>query len=498
MFRKRFIIVTMLILFIPPAAAAGSPAGKPAADAFGYPITTVSVTDLRGMLEKGQYKQLNAFLQTCQDQMVKDIRQEYKVYDAYEALALADAAQEAKLSRWVTATPKNYQPYLARANYYHNMAWESRGSAWAADTSAKQFSGMESYFALEQADLGIVLKLYPRAFLAYDLQIGMYMALSQDKQRDAAAQTCLKLYPYSFLIRADYIHSLKPRWGGNYAKMAKVEAQAYVKANPRLALLEGYVAADRANLAKNNNRHDTAVTLYKQALALGDFWLWYYELATAYYKMGRDQEAMASVNRALALRPLASRAFVLRALLQYKLGKYIPALQDIEAARSVASLKSDYQDDANWLANQALLKGYKLYEAKDFDGALVFYDLSASFDPEYGELFYWRGRLYAENNEFGKARADLEAALRLEPADFDACLLYDWLMAKESKWDLIIAAWSRLLELDPKNARAYYERGGAYYHKGDLQAALKDAKRAADLGDKDAQQMHERLSGQNR
>lgn len=68
----------------------------------------------------------------------------------------------------------------------------------------------------------------------------------------------------------------------------------------------------------------------------------------------------------------------------------------------------------------------------------------------------------------------------------------DYILAKENEWDIIIGYWDEFIELNPDNSRAYLERGGTYFHKGDMQSALKNAKIAADMGNTKAKQIYEK------
>jgi regulator of sirC expression with transglutaminase-like and TPR domain len=56
------------------------------------------------------------------------------------------------------------------------------------------------------------------------------------------------------------------------------------------------------------------------------------------------------------------------------------------------------------------------------------------------------------------------------------------MLAKQRKWDTIIRYWDELIQLEPEHAQAYLERGGAYSHQGNWDAALNDAKKSCDLG----------------
>jgi len=60
------------------------------------------------------------------------------------------------------------------------------------------------------------------------------------------------------------------------------------------------------------------------------------------------------------------------------------------------------------------------------------------------------------------------------------------LLAQRGDWDGVIQRWTRYLELEPLNGQAYLERGGAYRHKGGQQSAIADARKACELGNRDA------------
>jgi regulator of sirC expression with transglutaminase-like and TPR domain len=64
--------------------------------------------------------------------------------------------------------------------------------------------------------------------------------------------------------------------------------------------------------------------------------------------------------------------------------------------------------------------------------------------------------------------------------------LIDWLLGRENRWDEIIDYWNQYINLAPDSAKAYFERGGTYYHKGNLNLAIQDLKKACSLGLKEA------------
>lgn len=53
---------------------------------------------------------------------------------------------------------------------------------------------------------------------------------------------------------------------------------------------------------------------------------------------------------------------------------------------------------------------------------------------------------------------------------------------KPDRYDRAISEFDALLENNPHNARAYYERGLVYYNKGEYDKARQDVRKAQGLG----------------
>ena len=63
---------------------------------------------------------------------------------------------------------------------------------------------------------------------------------------------------------------------------------------------------------------------------------------------------------------------------------------------------------------------------------------------------------------------------------------------RKGDFDRAIADYSQMIRLNPKNASAYYRRADAYYRKKDNASAIADFKKAAELGNADAdKKLHE-------
>ena len=139
--------------------------------------------------------------------------------------------------------------------------------------------------------------------------------------------------------------------------------------------------------------------------------------------------------------------------------------------------------------------GYELQKGGHYDEALSRLNEAAKVDPKHQETFYCRARTYVQKGKLDQAQSDLEEAIRLDPHHFEAYETLNWVFGKGSRWEEMIALWSRFLELEPNNANAYFGRAGAFHHKGDQVAAFTDLKKACDLGNGNACQIYDREHG---
>lgn len=143
-----------------------------------------------------------------------------------------------------------------------------------------------------------------------------------------------------------------------------------------------------------------------------------------------------------------------------------------------------------------------LYEKrKDQAAALADYSGLIAIEPNYGNGYYLRGKIYFEQGKTDLAEADFAKAIALDPsmkasvsstktlaaldkmqAEYDARPKTPLEAAndaaykhvKNKEWDLAIAAYTKAIELAPTDHWGYINRGRAYEGKGDYVKALAD------------------------
>jgi hypothetical protein len=158
--------------------------------------------------------------------------------------------------------------------------------------------------------------------------------------------------------------------------------------------------------------------------------------------------------------------------------------------------KDNDQPSNNTVIISPLTDGWQAYENKDYSQAIRLYSKHIQNKPEDKNGFYYRALAYEKTNDDEKALEDFLQTVRLENDYFDAYLHIDSLLAKKSRYEEIVQYWSVYIEQVNTNGRAYLERGGAYIHAGKKVLALKDAKKACELGEKYGCQLLERHSGE--
>ncbi len=142
--------------------------------------------------------------------------------------------------------------------------------------------------------------------------------------------------------------------------------------------------------------------------------------------------SLADLDRAIALNPRNAPAYVFRAGVKGKIGNYDGAIADASRATEIDP----------GMARAYLVRGNAKRLSGDFDGAMADFNRATELDPQRG---------YSSRGE-----------ARLDQGDVDGA----------------IADYSRSLGAEPGGDGAYFERGVAYFIKGDYAASAADLVRA--------------------
>ncbi len=456
---------------------------------------TSIIVKCRRLLREENYEELNALLVRLEEDTERDIANEERLFLAYTAFDEAVVEYEDHFSRWLLETPKNYQPYLARAEFYYDMAWKARGHKWASETKKEQFDEMNRYLGLASKDLEVAMGINDKNMVMYSLLIRMMKTGADKESMLKVLNAAIEKIPATYEVRRVFIYALTPRWGGSFEMMdgfAK-HSQESITLNPRLSLLLGAPYREFGDVRSSDHAYSKAIESYTKALNAGENHEVLGDRGKTYYRMEEYDKAIADLDRAITLYPENHVYYHWRSKTYYKLGKVEQALVDSDVALMLAPYDEYNQSQHDQVISKLEYLGYEQAKQHNLDEALRYYDMALHSASENAAIHSRRASVYIDQNRFDAAKVDMNEAIRLDPKVFNYYKRMDWLLAREKEWDQIIAYWDQFIELDPNESWAYLERGGAYYHKGDMKEAVRNAKIAADMGNDDGRKAYERF-----
>jgi tetratricopeptide (TPR) repeat protein len=438
------------------AAATAEPAPAPAMvgpsgdDADGYPLATADKRAALRLLRARRFDQLDAWIVDLQTQFEADYHKERWPIAALEAFHEPDPTLAPLLDAWVEAMPDSWAALAARGNYQAAIGWHRRGYKWASETPPQNFRRMAAAHRISFPDLDEALARNPNLVAAHITLIQVGMANSAPlKVMRALLDDALARCPDCFAVRAAFMWSLLPRWGGSYARMqAFADESARVSSNPKMRLLAGYLPLDRCHLAGEREPGGDPDAC-DAALAVGDHGA--FRLARAYVlrDAGRTADALADLDRADELRPQDAEVLRFRVSLLKRLRAYGRVAADVAVLREIDPVEGLHSGDVAWAA----------------------------------QGLQYQAAVRRKAGHPGEELALLRRAVALEPDDLDAHLRLDAALSRARKLAEVVAMWNRYIAGHPDSARAHMERGGALHHLGREAQAREDARVACRLGE---------------
>jgi tetratricopeptide (TPR) repeat protein len=114
-----------------------------------------------------------------------------------------------------------------------------------------------------------------------------------------------------------------------------------------------------------------------------------------------------------------------------------------------------------------------LAERDEYDRAIADLNEAIRLDSKFAAAYIIRGEIRLKTNELDKAIADLDAAVRLDPHG-RAYNVRGLIRARKKEYDKAIYDYSEAIALDPEDARSYYGRGYVWAAKKDYEKAIID------------------------
>lgn len=455
------------------------------------------VLQVRKLLKKKKYQELNNLLDQAQVAALDDVSAEENLLQLYQAFSLTSEAFEQQLNEWVNTYPASYQPFLARARYFQVKGWRARGTKWGSETSDKQKSKMKIYISKAQADIKKALNRNPSSSMAYVLLIQGSYASSDFNELDNIFKKGIKISPASYELRQSYLRRQRPRWGGSLERMLEVivESEKLIDQNPRLINLASWVLEDIALSQYGSGSY----TLAKETLSKGLLKVKNSAIQHGYadvkedhfisYRQGKIEMRLENYNAALNFFALAIKGnenvadyYYERSRVYEELNDYAKSTRDLVTALAIDPLDEHYITFKKRLINNL---NYASYEAKSnvkLTKALQLVNFSLQLDPNHIKSLRRRSYIYIDKRQISQAKADMDKAIELDLSDYDSYKGMDDVLLMERRFEEVATYWGQYIALKPNDSRAFFERAGTYYHMKRIDLAVKDARRAVTLG----------------
>ncbi len=229
----------------------------------------------------------------------------------------------------------------------------------------------------------------------------------------------------------------------------------------------------------------------------------YQNLAYSYIKLDDDEKAIETYLRSLEIEPDATETLLTLGMEYYLLKQYPDC---IETMGKILKLDSEHKEAISYTALCYDLMG-------EGDKAMAAYDDALAKNPDDGDLYFNRGRLFYMRDDYERASQDFQKVAELSPEDFQAVYnlgntylsiadsmqknikkLVDQsgdenkikeLKEDEEKYlELAKKYLEKAKELDPEHQNLWYNLGVVYIRLGDAEKGKAAFDKSDEIGEK--------------
>ena len=231
----------------------------------------------------------------------------------------------------------------------------------------------------------------------------------------------------------------------------------------------------RGNYYSNQGRYNEALATYNWSLELRpDHPAALNNRGLAYDELERYDEALADFNRSLELRPNDPATLNNRGITYAKLKRYDEALADFNHA---LELRPDHPDTLN-------NRGNTYSKLERYDEALADYNRALELNPDRPDILKNRGGTYDEIERYEEALADYNRSLELRPDDPDTLNNRGVTHTHLERYEEALADFNHCLELRPDDPDTVFNLACLFSLWGKAKESIGYLKRAIELDKK--------------
>ncbi|EDX73566.1 tetratricopeptide repeat domain protein [Coleofasciculus chthonoplastes PCC 7420] len=208
---------------------------------------------------------------------------------------------------------------------------------------------------------------------------------------------------------------------------------------------------------------EQAIASYDKALQIkpDDHNAWY-NRGTALLNIGEYEEAIASFEKALQFKPDSYEAWLNRGLALAKLGEYEEAITFFDKA---IQIKPDSYEA--WLN-----RGLALAKLGEYEEAIASYDKAIQIKPDKHETWHNWGLVLDDLGEYEEAIASYDKALQCKPDLHETWHNRGAALADLREYEKAIASYDKALQFKPDLHKTWHNRGKALGDLGEYEKAI--------------------------
>lgn len=195
------------------------------------------------------------------------------------------------------------------------------------------------------------------------------------------------------------------------------------------------------------------------------------------YKTKYNQDAMKAFDKAIEIDPNYARAYAGRASIYNDWGKYPQALKESEQAVKI-------DPNLAWGFN---MRGWAHIGLLNYQKAIEDLNKAIELAPKYAWPYCNRSWAYFMLKNYHQALEDANSAIEIDPELRQAYYRRGRALASTNNLQDAIKSFDKTVQHDPTFSWAFLHRGYSLLKLGKTEEAVEDFKRAANLGNKDAE-----------
>lgn len=291
---------------------------------------------------------------------------------ALQAFSRVDPGIAGPLARWRDAYPKSFAPHLAFGLYSSAVGGAMRGEQFSHLTHKKRFEEMHTYFNAAEDALRTALQINPKLETAWISLINLTKVQGRKIEMMSYLNEAIAALPNHSGVYWTYFKAIEPKWGGSAKQRLalKIRIMANYPNDPDFAWLDSEEDFEEAWKLYYTERYAAALEKFKDLVADRDTGARRKGIAWSLVSMGKVEEGIAEMEKALSMRPTDANIYADLAGLQFSMPEM---RQTARRNQDIAVALHPY--DPKYLVERArfLIADGKIVLAKrDLDNALFF------------------------------------------------------------------------------------------------------------------------------